>query len=181
VKILAEGGLRISLTDLAAGHQELIDFLADRVRFYFREVRGFQYDEVNAAMAAGWHDLVDLEARLTRLRTIRTTPDFEPLAASFKRIKNILRQAEFQGGVAFDAQLLEAGPERQLYEEVERIAGRPIESVIASLRPKVDLFFDKVLVNVPDERIRRNRLALLHGLLEQFRNFADFSEIVTNS
>jgi glycyl-tRNA synthetase beta chain len=181
VKILAEGGLRISLTDLAAGHHELIDFLADRVRFYFREVRGFQYDEVNAAMAAGWHDLVDLEARLTRLRTIRTTPDFEPLAASFKRIKNILRQAEFQGGVAFDAQLLEAGPEKQLYEEVERIAGRPIESVIASLRPRVDLFFDKVLVNAPDERIRRNRLALLHGLLEQFRNFADFSEIVTNS
>jgi glycyl-tRNA synthetase beta chain len=181
VKILAEGGLRISLTDLAAGHQELIDFLADRVRFYFREVRGFQYDEVNAAMAAGWHDLVDLEARLTRLRTIRTTADFEPLAASFKRIKNILRQAEFQGGVAFDAQLLEAGPERQLYEEVERIAGRPIESVIASLRPTVDLFFDKVLVNAPDERIRRNRLALLHGLLEQFKNFADFSEIVTNS
>jgi len=45
----------------------------------------------------------------------------------------------------------------------------------------VDLFFDKVLVNAPNPAIRANRLAMLHSLLEQFRTFADFSEIVTNS
>ena len=31
-----------------------------------------------------------------RVQAVRPTPDFEPLAASFKRIKNILKQAEFQ-------------------------------------------------------------------------------------
>ena len=35
--------------------------------------------------------------------------------------------------------------------------------------------------NAPDPAVRANRLAMLHGLLEQFRTFADFSEIVTNS
>ena len=53
--------------------------------------------------------------------------------------------------------------------------------MIGALRPKVDLFFDKVLVNAPDPAVRANRLAMLDGLLEQFRTFADFSEIVTNS
>src|SRR5208337_3782865 len=71
----------------------LRDFMQDRVKFYFKDHRGFKYDEVNAAMAAGWSNLVDLEARLVRVQSLRPTPDFEPLAASFKRIRNILEQA----------------------------------------------------------------------------------------
>src|SRR5205807_5118434 len=108
VKILAEGSMSISLADLAAEHAELLAFFEARVRFYFRDVRGFKYDEVNAAMAAGFHDLPDLEARLLRLQKIRQSPDFEPLAASFKRIKNILRQAEYTGGGPVRPELLEA-------------------------------------------------------------------------
>ena len=123
----------------------------------------------------------DLGARLDRLKAIRPTPDFEPLAASFKRIKNILRQAEYIGGDAVSAGLLEAGPEKDLYDESQRTAGQPIENVIAALRPKVDLFFDKVLVNAQDPQVRRNRLAMLHNLLDQFKTFADFSEIVISS
>jgi glycyl-tRNA synthetase beta chain len=159
----------------------LRDFLADRVRFYFKDHRGFQYDEVNAAMAAGWSNLVDLEARLMRIRTLRPTPDFEPLAASFKRIHNILVQAGFTGGGAIDQSLLEPGPELELYQEFTQIAGQPIENAISKLRPKVDLFFDKVLVNAPDAAVRQNRLTLLHTLLAEFSTMADFSEIVTNS
>jgi glycyl-tRNA synthetase beta chain len=45
----------------------------------------------------------------------------------------------------------------------------------------VDLFFDKVLVNAQDPQVRRNRLAMLHNLLAEFKTFADFSEIVTSS
>jgi glycyl-tRNA synthetase beta chain len=124
---------------------------------------------------------VDLEARLTRIQKLRATPDFEPLAASFKRIRNILVQAGFTGGGAIEQNLLEPGPELELYEEFTRIAGQPIESVISKLRPRVDLFFDKVLVNAPDAAVRQNRLTLLHTLLAEFSTMADFSEIVTNS
>jgi glycyl-tRNA synthetase beta chain len=189
VKILAEGNMRISLADLAAGHSQLLEFFEDRVRFYFRDHRGFKYDEVNAAMAAGWSDLPDLEARLQRLQTIRPSPDFEPLAASFKRIQNILKQAQFPGdGGQVDGALLEPGPESDLYKEFQNVRSRaanqpyrPALESIASLRPKVDLFFDKVLVNAPDAKIRQNRLTLLHTLLAEFSTIADFSEIVTNT
>jgi len=177
VKTIVEGRLNVPLS---SDDPQLLEFLADRVRFYFRDVRGFLYDEVNAAMAAGWSDLCGLEARLLRLQKIRPTPDFEPLAASFKRIKNILRQAGFAGG-PFSPGLVETGPESDLYDEINRAAGQPIERTIGGLRPKVDRFFDEVLVNAPDPAVRANRLAMLYGLLEQFRTFADFSEIVTNS
>jgi glycyl-tRNA synthetase beta chain len=155
------------------------EFLRDRVEYYFRDVRGFAYDEIRACVAAGWTDLLDLEARLKRVQEVRTTPDFEPIAASFKRIKNILKQASFFNSNSLEVNLLEAGPEQDLYFEMRRTHGQPLESRIGPLRPKIDLFFDKVLVNAPDSKVRLNRLTLLQGLLAEFSEIADFSEIVT--
>jgi glycyl-tRNA synthetase beta chain len=182
VKILVEGKLEIPLLDFIRADEPLISFFEERVKFYFKDILGFRYDEVNAAMAAGWSNLVGLEERLVRIQNLRPTPDFEPLAASFKRIRNILEQANFAGGAeAVDETLLEPGPEQDLYQEYKRVAGQPVENTISRLRPKVDLFFDKVLVNAPDARIRQNRLTLLNTLLREFSNIADFSEIVTTS
>jgi len=185
VKILVEAKLHYKLDDLATG--ELRAFLLDRIQYYFREVRGFKYDEVNAVLASGCGTLSDVEARLTALAQVRPTEDFEPLAASFKRIQNILKQASFEPGAVLDQQLLEPGPERDLHTgfvrvlDVTRQASYPkaLEQ-IASLRPQVDTFFDKVLVNAKDERVRANRLTLLHDLLTEFSTIADFSEIVTS-
>jgi glycyl-tRNA synthetase beta chain len=187
VRILIEGRLELPLLDLVGGDEALKDFFAERVRYYFKDIRGFAYDEINACMAAsaGWGNLVDLEARLTRVRGLRSSPDFEPLAAAFKRIANILTQAKAAGFTAspsgIDEALLEEGSERELYQEFRGIAGQPIEHVISRLRPKVDFFFDKVLVNAPDPAVRQNRLTLLQTLLAEFSTIADFSEIVTNS
>ena len=109
VRIIVEGKLAFPLETTDA---QLREFLRDRVEYYFRDVRGFAYDEVRACMATGWTDLIDLEARLKRVQAVRPTPDFEPLAASFKRIKNILKQAAFSNAGTADASLLEDGPER---------------------------------------------------------------------
>lgn len=186
VKILVEGGLRVPVRNFLAGIPEIEVFFEERLRYYFKDIRGFQYDEVNAVLASGWNDLVDVEERLTAVKAVRPTENFEPLAASFKRIRNILKQAEFSGGGEIDAALLEPGPEADLYGAFEQVrkeaAGReylPALEAIATLRPRVDLFFDKVLVNVSDERIRQNRLTLLDRLLKEFSTIADFSEIVT--
>ena len=49
---------------------------------------------------------------------------------------------------------------------------------IAGLRPRVDYFFDKVLVMSPDPAIRQNRLRLLSGLDRLFSTIARFSEVI---
>jgi glycyl-tRNA synthetase beta chain len=188
VKILVEGKLPLGIARLLGDSAELKEFLLDRVRHYFREVRGFQYDEVNAVVASGWDDLADVESRLAALQAVRPTQDFEPLAASFKRIRNILRQAGFEGGGEVEATLLEEGPEQALFGAFQAARARVLAGdldyrgkleEIAALRPAVDLFFDKVMVNAPDPNVRRNRLTFLHRLLTEFSAIADFSEIVT--
>jgi len=185
VKILVEAKLEYDFYALLP--PELIDFMVERVHHYFREIRGFKYDEVNAVLASSRGTLADVEDRLTALSEVRPTENFEPLAASFKRIRNILKQAEFDADGSLQEALLEAGPERQLYDAYQGVraqikdAGyRAALEGIASLRPHVDLFFDKVLVNAPDPAVRVNRLTLLSDLLTEFSTIADFSEIVTS-
>jgi glycyl-tRNA synthetase beta chain len=188
VKILVEGCLHLPVKTLLGGDKQLEEFLLERVRYYFRDLRGYAYDEINAVLAAGWDDLCDAEERLRALKQLRPTADFEPLAAGFKRISNILKQQEFRGDVqSLQPTLLEGGPELELYKAYldKRIALGAQSSyahklqVIASLRPHIDLFFDKVLVNAPDAAVRQNRLTLLAGMLTEFSTIADFAEIVT--
>ncbi len=187
VKILFEARLALHPMEFVHGIPQLADFLRERIQFYLREVLGYAYDEVNAAMAAPITTLADLADRVEAIHHIRPTGDFEPLAASFKRIKNILKQAQVTEADPLDKGLLSPGPEQELHQAFAGVLEatrrestyREKLAAIASLRAKVDLFFDKILVNDPNPAIRRNRLALLHNLLAEFSSIADFSEIVT--
>jgi glycyl-tRNA synthetase beta chain len=180
VKILVEGKINYFLQK-PNGQSEVMDFLLDRVRYYFREVRGFKYDEVNAVLAAQtavegyW--LPDVASRLEALASVRTSENFEPLAASFKRIRNILK--EFAPTQGLNESMLEAGPERELYDAAKSLGASATLEQIATLRPHVDKFFDNVMVNVEDPKLRANRLTFLYELLKECSTIADFSEIVT--
>jgi glycyl-tRNA synthetase beta chain len=189
VKILVEGDMKLPMSTLFGGNETLREFMLERVRHYFKEVRGFRYDEVNAVLKAGADDLVDVAARLEAVQAVRPTADFEPLAAAFKRIQNILKQsgvAQSDTPSPVQETLLEPGAERELYERFQvlrdQVSSDDYKSAleaIASIRPQVDHFFDKVMVNAPDEAVRANRLTLLSSLLVEFSTIADFSEIVT--
>lgn len=171
----------------------VLEFIGERAKYLFREKYGFAYDEVNAAMAANSDDLVDVRSRILALRAIRRTGNFEPLAVAFRRIRKILEKAGPDGSSvrSVDAGLLRAEAEQRLHREAcalaeragkEKRAGKYKEAleIISGLRPTVDRFFDDVLVMDQDDAIRRNRLALLAGLLKEFSTIADFSEIAAD-
>jgi glycyl-tRNA synthetase beta chain len=186
VKILVEGSLTYSFEELSSDVNLKI-FLLERITYYFREIRGFKYDEVKAVVSSGITTVADVQERLQALSEIRPTDDFEPLAAGFKRIRNILRQADILPSQQIDLSLLEPGPERELYTAYERIFRatrgancRDSLKAISTLRPRIDAFFDSVMVNAPDTKIRANRLTLLGLLNAAFTGIADFSEIVTS-
>jgi len=213
VKTIAEKKLPLSLTELFADAREVyrgpaaerkfsgdVDYAAavrtffrERLEFYLRDVLGFKYDVVNAVLAAGSDDVVDAIARAEAVTKVRPSADFESISIAFKRIKNILRQAEEtrnRVAPAIDVDALQEPVEKELAAQISRTAGvvdalrikRNYEDAlveISKLRPIVDRFFDKVMVMVDDERTRVNRLALLQTLLKEFSTIADFSEIVT--
>jgi glycyl-tRNA synthetase beta chain len=206
VKILAESGIPLGLEEIptiSVGFQRpeivsrIILFLFERVEFYLREVKGFAYDVVKAALADtlpgnAYNDIPDTVARAEAITAVRGSEDFAAVSAAFKRMKNILSQAKekgFAAGSSVDAALLTEPTEKALAERSAELAGRvkafgaeknykaALEQ-IATLRPQVDAFFDAVMVMAPDAEVRANRLALLERVLADFSGIADFSEIV---
>ncbi|HKV28580.1 MAG TPA: glycine--tRNA ligase subunit beta [Candidatus Acidoferrales bacterium] len=171
--------------------KKVLEFIGERAKYLLREKQGFAYDEVNAAMAASADDLLDVRSRIMALKSIRHSKNFAPLAIAFKRIRKILEKAGPSGGEAkaVNAELFRKDAEKQLHREAlvlaERAAGHKrggrykeaLES-ISELRPTVDRFFDDVMVMDEDAAVRKNRLALLAGLLREFSTIADFSEMV---
>jgi glycyl-tRNA synthetase beta chain len=202
VKILAESEVALPLTlrviamTAADGNEKLAAkvqaFFVERLEFYLREAKGQAYDVVEAVLATDSDDVRDAVVRAEAVTAVRGSEDFAAVSAAFKRMKNILSQAQekgFAAGSSVDAALLTEPTERALAERsaelAQRVTGLRVEKSyttalqqIATLRPQVDAFFDAVMVMAPDAEVRANRLALLKRVLEDFSGIADFSEIV---
>jgi glycyl-tRNA synthetase beta chain len=196
VRILAESELPLLLSDVFSSAQvqaevkaKLEVFFAERVDFYLREACGQAYDVVKAVMAPGYDDIRDTVARAEAVSTARGSEDFLTVSAAFKRMKNILAQADFHLDSGTATVASEGTPERNLHrkyaelvatvgELCQRHAYREALEAIATIRPEVDAFFEKVMVMDPDLDVRRQRLFLLATILKSFSSIADFSEIV---
>ncbi|MGD0457591.1 MAG: glycine--tRNA ligase subunit beta [Terriglobia bacterium] len=181
---------------------ELCGFFIERLAYYLG--RKFRYDTVRAVLADPDHELdafnVPAEAlhRVRILEQFRDTEDFVAMAQAAKRVGNILTKSATEGklqGASLDESLLEPGPEEQLWHKylegckTLEVGGRfwsgggydyeKVFAYVATFRPFVDHFFDKVLVMTDDAAVRRNRLLLL-VLLDQriLSKFVRLSEIV---
>ncbi|MCY4536101.1 MAG: glycine--tRNA ligase subunit beta, partial [Bryobacterales bacterium] len=197
IRIVVEGSLTISLDRLveiaSAGDNapKLREFCLDRLRYWLQEVGGFSADSAQAVLAASDGVPVDVVARARALAEVRHTPDFEALAVSFKRIRNILEQVGREAsldGVGVDPALLEGGAEADLHAALQPVAATIAECnakrdygtslrAIATLRPALDRYFDDVLVMAEDDAVRKNRLVFLAGMLRTLSTIADFSLI----
>ena len=201
VRMLAEMDLPLGTEDVIRHAAEtepvaasLRLFFNERLSFYLKEVRGFAYDVVTAVLVAGSSDVRDALARAEAVSAMRSSPDFLAVSAAFKRMKNILEQAQakgetWSGSAATPGSALP--PEQALLEEtfhavrglVEAAVNRreygPALEAMATLRPAVDAFFNNVMVMDPDPTLRAGRLRLLAAILTSFAGIADFSEVVT--
>jgi glycyl-tRNA synthetase beta chain len=149
-------------------------------------------------MAAGFDDVRDAIARAQALTDVRGSEDFLAIAAAFKRIKNIVRQAvekgevfevTWQKGEFYDGLVLPE--EKALIKAFDEVANkvsalrternyRAALETVATLRPAVDAFFENVMVMDPDPRLRGARLGMIWQVREGLAGIADFSEIVVS-
>ena len=164
---------------------KLKEFISRRIQFLLQR-DGISLDVVRAVIAAGISSVHDVWDRAEALRQIKTEPDFEALAAAFKRSRNILAQGDTATQV--NVSLLEEKAEKELhreYSEIDPVICKLVDQqeylealkAIASIRNSVDRFFDEVMVMVDDQDIRNNRLALLRTITEKVLSIADISEI----
>ena len=138
-------------------------------------------------------DLLLIVRRVAALGALLETEDGQNLLAGTKRAANILAAEEKKGTAVADAVyagLLKEPEETALADAIakaETEAATATEALdyeaamraLATLRAPIDAFFDKVLVNDPDENVRANRLALLARIRHATGQVADFSKIAS--
>ncbi len=172
--------------------RDLLAFFADRLKVQLRE-DGARHDLVDAVLSLGHQDdLLLIVRRVDALGKFLDTDDGKNLLAGVKRATNILRieekkdKRDFTG--APEAKLYQLAEEKALGDAVANAKRDAADAVVredfaaamsamASLRPTVDAFFDKVTVNVDDPKLRENRLKLLNQIREATRPVADFTKI----
>lgn len=182
---IAVSQLETKLTRPAAEvENDVVEFI--RLRFVnMLTAQGIAPDVVDAVLSAGFEQILDARQRVDALNTLKKQEDFEPLAATFKRVGNII-----SGGVEaqINPELFESKSETDLHSALAAVQARVEEAMgasryldalhaIATLRPAVDAFFDDVMVMARDEQVKTNRLALLTQVSSLFSGLADFSRL----
>lgn len=170
----------------------LLSFFADRLKVYLRD-QGARHDLIDAVFALGdQDDLLMIVKRVTALGAFLDTDDGANLLAGVKRAANILRIEEKKEKAAYDGTvkktLLNLPEETALFDAIQSARAdvhdavlkedfEAAMAVLARLRVPVDAFFEHVIVNDEDAKIRMNRLNLLADIRNTTLQVADFSKI----
>ena len=163
---------------------DVVDFMLGRFRAWYQD-EGIAVDVIQAVLARRPTRPADFDARVRAVSHFRTLDSAEALAAANKRVANILAKAEGNIG-AIDVELCVEPAEQVLAQSVLSLA-KEVQPLIAQgeytavldklagLRQPVDNFFDNVMVNAEDAKLRQNRLAILNTLQGLFLQVADIS------
>ena len=198
LRIIVEKNLPLDLSDLVAASaklfgdkltntnvvEEVVDFMLGRFRAWYQD-EGIAVDVIQAVLARRPTRPADFDARVRAVSHFRTLDSAEALAAANKRVSNILAKADVAIG-AIDLTACVEPAEKALAEavialekEVQPLIAQgdytAVLDKLASLRQPVDSFFDNVMVNAEDQKLRQNRLAILNTLQNLFLQVADIS------
>jgi glycyl-tRNA synthetase beta chain len=186
---------------------ELADFFRIRTETFLKD-NGISYDIVGAVGAVAWATPGIALDRAEAVQKLRGDKSFELLITGAKRVGNIISNdmkvygipwgaleeawvggGTLPGGAVIDPQRFAEDTERGLFEEIRRVIPRmakfdaaddifSVLGVLSELGPAIDAYFDDVLVNCDDARLRAARHEFLAAVFALFSRYADFSFIV---
>jgi glycyl-tRNA synthetase beta chain len=189
----AQSALSKPYVEITGPMNDLMSFFEDRLAVSLKD-KGYRHDFVQATFASietTEFFVVQLVERVDVLSAFLTGPLGDDLLAGYRRASNALKPEEKKGFVAGTLpDRLDNAPaeELALFDGVSGVRHKvmtarsdgqhvtaPIMAELASLRPLVDDFLEKVFVNEPEAR--DNRLRLLADVRATMERVADFSLI----
>ncbi len=201
LRIMIEENLSLDLNELLSEHASslpaelnaadavasTIDFILERLKTYYLN-KNIKVDVFDAVKSQRPTQPNDFDARIQAVTEFQSEAAATSLAAANKRISNILKKSKDAVPDQIDPALLTEEAENKLANQVldltsqvtPLIASRDYTAILrllAALRDNVDTFFDNVMVNVDDDKLRQNRLALLNQLRNLFLDVADISKL----
>ncbi len=164
---------------------QVLDFIFDRLRARYED-EGVDVSVYQAVRAVNPQSPLDFDQRVQAVQAFRQLPEAEALAAANKRVSNLLSKADGQIAKSIEAHYFDTPAEFTLNAAIQQAdnAVQPLArerqyrealAQLASLRKPVDSFFEAVLVNAEDPKVRANRYALLARLRGLFLGVADIS------
>jgi len=195
IRIVLENNIRLPLKKLV--NDELLAFFHDRLIVQLKD-SGIRHDVIKAVIANGDDDLVRIVARAKAVQTFLESEDGKNLLAGYKRAANIISIEEKKDKTSYPVfGLSELGGAKGQFKQEEELSlidnleslHKDIQAPLANenfndamkllsqLRGHVDRFFDKVMVNAEDKKLRENRLRLLANIRAGVDNIANFAVI----
>lgn len=186
----AVGGLR-PVKDVG---DDLLGFFTDRLKVALKD-QGLRFDLIDAVLsgATTQDDVLEVTKLINALAGFVDTENGKNLLAAYKRGANILKieekkdKTQYDGRKVDESLLAEAAEKdlvaalRPVREKVEALFAKEdftgCMAALAELRQPVDAFFDKIMVNADDAKVRVNRLCVLASLRDTMNTIADFSKI----
>ena len=163
----------------AFDYTQLREFILERINQYYKVNPSI----IKAVISAGDLDLCTINAKINALHTIVSSESFSESFSTFKRVANITKDMNMDGELDVNADLFEGDAESSLYNAHKAVTSKTYDSFEAhldalfSLKPQLDTFFDKVMVNADDEAIKTNRKNLVSSVYKSFKTIADIKEI----
>lgn len=167
---------------------EIIEFFKQRQINYLKD-REVDYDIINSIIDATPLNFSDNMQKAIVLMEARKNTDFNDIIFALSRINNIIPADFIFNGVK--EEYFDSNEEKVLYmkfkENKDKIDNliqqknfNQVFNLIASFKPEIDNYFNKVLVNTDDDLKRNNRLNMLYEIRAQFIKFVNFSKIVVD-
>ena len=160
--------------------QQLRAFILQRVGVVLQE-RGRNSALLKAIV--NWADLplTQVEKLLQALEQVQTSADFTAVREAAKRVCNILKKSPAVAAKP-DEKLFETPAEKNLFATAQNLSANTTDPLgalkaLEVFKASLEQFFTDVMVNVPDEKIRTNRLALLTLVRQKLLQTADISQL----
>lgn len=134
---------------------------------------------IKACLNSGVSDIKRLNSAIIALDDITKNSEFKENFSTFKRLANIIKDSQI---LAVDKKLMEHDSERALYAAFNSLnldisdTKRYLEALF-NLKPAIDNYFDNVMINSDDEKIKANRISIIGQIYQAFLKVADIKEI----
>ena len=182
LKSLIDFSLNLHLEEVDRGTAgDIYSFMMDRLKAYYRDAN-IDSNIYEAVLAVSPNSPLDFHHRVDALNDFTQSENSKSLIESNKRIANILKDSD-ENQEELNVEILIEDSEKVLFDAAEslskELAGsnnyKEIMKSLIELKDLIDSFFDNVMVNVEDEKVKSSRLALIRRIRQLFLSVADIS------
>ena len=196
IRILIEKNIPLNFSYLIEKHTEgkneeagnnLKTFIYERLANYLKD-KNFTSDEIEAVISSKPNYLNDSIKKIEAIREFARLDQSKDLATANKRVSNILKK--YTGSITkVDESLLSEAEEIELFKAISKLDPSikkaisdknfvgALDSLVA-LKDPIDQFFENVMVNSENVKIKINRHNLLKKLQISLNTVADISKLV---